>query len=68
MDIGNRAWRGIYQMYREAYGEELFSIMVPEVENVKGEQIKNHCAVHPGWIYVCEENGKIAGFITFSLA
>lgn len=67
MIIGNLAWHGIYQMYRERYGDELFSIMVPEVDRVKGEQIKNHCSAHPDWVYVCEEDGRIAGFVTFLL-
>jgi len=67
MIIGNLAWRGIYMMYREKYGEELFSFMVPEVDSVKGEQIKKHCAAHPDWVYVCEEDGRIVGFVTFLL-
>jgi len=65
MDIGNRAWQGIYDMYNAAYGEELFKLITPNRHSVKGEQIKNHCETHPDWIYICEENGKIAGFVTF---
>ena len=67
MDIGNRAWRGIYQMYRQAFGEELFTVNMPGVDHVKGEQIKQHCTAYPGQVYVCEENDAIAGFITFSM-
>jgi ribosomal protein S18 acetylase RimI-like enzyme len=67
MDIGNRAWREIYAMFRERYGDELFELVVPDVRTVKGEQIKAHCERHPQWVYVCEENGRIVGFVTFRL-
>lgn len=66
MDIGNRAWQGIYRMFRERYGDELFNIIVPDEQTEKGGQIKNHCKEHPDWVYVCEESGKIAGFVTFT--
>jgi len=67
MDIGNRAWRDIYEMFREAYGDELFAMLVPRVATVKGDQIKSHCEAHPEWVYVCEEAGRIVGFVTFIL-
>ena len=67
MDIANRAWRGIYRMFREAYGEALFGVIVPDVETVKGEQIRTHCAAHPDQILICEESGAIVGFVTFHL-
>ena len=67
VDIGNRAWRGIYAMFREIYGEELFRLINPEPSTSKGKQIRGHCLKHPGWIFICERDGKIAGFITFWL-
>jgi RimJ/RimL family protein N-acetyltransferase len=67
MDIGNRAWREIYKMFREAYGDELFQIIVPDEKTSKGEQIKAHCGRHPEWVFVCEEEGRIVGFILFTL-
>ena len=67
MDIGNRAWREIYRMFRETYGDELFSLLVPNEKTAKGEQIKAHCEKHPEWVFICEEKGKIVGFITFTL-
>ena len=67
MDIANRAWREIYKMFREAYGDELFQLIVPDEANSKGEQVRSHCARHPEWIFICEEEDKIAGFVTFSL-
>jgi len=67
MDIGNRAWREIYKMFRETYGDKLFQIVVPDETTAKGEQIKSHCEWHPEWVLICEEKERIVGFITFSL-
>lgn len=67
MDIGNRAWREIYKMFRETYGDELFQLMVPDETTFKGEQIRSHCERHPEWVFICEEEGRIAGFIIFTL-
>ena len=66
-DIGNLAWRGIHRMYRETYGEELFGILVPKPDTVKGGQIEAHCAAHPDWVVVCEEGSRIVGFATYSI-
>ena len=67
VDIGNRAWQGIYTMFRETYGDELFALLVPEPDTAKGEQIRSHATKHPEWVFVCEEAGQIVGFVTFSL-
>ena len=67
MDIGNRAWREIYKMFREAYGDELFQIITPDEITSKGKQIKSHCERHPEWVFICEEQGRIVGFVTFAL-
>ncbi|HEY63245.1 MAG TPA: GNAT family N-acetyltransferase [Caldilineae bacterium] len=67
MDIGNRAWREIYRMFRETYGDELFELLVPDERTAKGEQIRAHCERHPEWTFVCEEGGRIVGFVTFTL-
>ena len=67
MDIANRAWRKIYKMFREAYGDELFQLIVPDETTSKGEQIKAHCSRRPEWVLICEEEGCIAGFVTFAL-
>jgi ribosomal protein S18 acetylase RimI-like enzyme len=66
-DIGNRAWRSIYRMYRESFGEELFGILMPASDTVKGDQIEAHCAAHPDWVVICEEGSRIVGFATFSI-
>lgn len=67
MDIANRAWQGIYDMYLDAYGKELFEIITPDRLTVKGEQIQSHCKKHPDWIFICEEEEKIVGFATFHI-
>ena len=67
MEIGDRAWREIYRMFRACYGEELFARLVPDAETRKGSQIKAHCEQHPEWVYVCQEQGRIVGFVTFGL-
>ena len=67
MDLGNRAWREIYKMFRETYGRILFEQIVPDETTEKGNQIKRHCEQCPEWIYVCEEGGQIVGFVTFTL-
>jgi len=66
-EIGNRAWRGIYRMFRKAYGDKLFSILAPNEKTSKGEQIRAHCRRHPEWVFVCEEEGRIVGFVAFRL-
>ena len=67
MEIGNRAWHEIYKTFRDAYGDELFELIVPNEATEKGTQIKVHCEEHPQWVYICEEDGCIVGFVTFSL-
>lgn len=67
MDIGNRAWQGIYRMFRETYGEAVFAAIVPDPTIAKGVQVRAHCTALPDQTLVCEENGVIVGFLTFSL-
>jgi ribosomal protein S18 acetylase RimI-like enzyme len=67
VDIGNRAWREIYEMFRGCYGDELFGLLVPDERTAKGNQVKAHCERHPEWVHVCEEAGRVVGFVTFRL-
>ncbi len=67
VSIANRAWSNIYNMYQDTYGDVLFSLLIPDKDTAKEEQINYHVLHHPDWIYVCEENGKVVGFITFSI-
>jgi ribosomal protein S18 acetylase RimI-like enzyme len=66
-EIGTQAWAPIYPVYRRAYGEELFNILVPDVNKTKAEQIDRHCRRRPECVLVYEEEGKIVGFATFLL-
>ena len=65
MDIGNRAWRGIYKMYRESFGDELWELMAVDESTRKGMEIKEYCESNPEWVFVCEENDRIVGFVGF---
>jgi ribosomal protein S18 acetylase RimI-like enzyme len=67
MEIGNAAWQGINEMKRQCYGDELYNILVPDENTVKGLQVKGQISVHPEWIFIYEEEGSIVGFITFEL-
>ena len=66
-EIANQAWREIYNMYRETRGEELFNLLVPDRDHVKGRQLEEHYEKHPDWLFVYEENETILGFIAFTL-
>jgi len=48
-DIGNRAWRDIYRMFHQTYGDALFTAIVPDKQKSKGEQIRAHCRQYPEW-------------------
>jgi ribosomal protein S18 acetylase RimI-like enzyme len=65
--IGDRAWKGIYDMFRDAYGAELFDILVPSPATVKGDQIRNTCQNRPELVLVCERGDKVVGFITMMI-
>lgn len=66
-DIANRAWRDIFKMFRQTYGEELFNIIFPNADELKGRQVGEGCDLHPESVMVCEEGGRIVGFVTFQL-
>jgi ribosomal protein S18 acetylase RimI-like enzyme len=67
MDIGNRAWKPIYDMYHRLRGEDLFTLITPDRETAKGSQVKHHAEHTPERILICEEGGRIVGFLTFHL-
>ncbi len=66
MDIADRAWRGITEMLRQRYGDALFAVVRPNAATIKGEQVKAFCAETPEGCLVCEEGGRVVGFVTFS--
>lgn len=66
-DIGNRAWKPIYDMFRQVYGDDLYPLAVPDPDNAKGDQIRSHCQRAPEWVFVAEEEDRIVGFATCRL-
>ncbi|NLZ60608.1 MAG: GNAT family N-acetyltransferase [Lentisphaerae bacterium] len=68
MDIANRAWAPIRQMARQALGDQISDLLNPEGDDKsKGEQVRSQAENDPGQFWVCEEQGKIVGFITFAV-
>jgi ribosomal protein S18 acetylase RimI-like enzyme len=67
MEIGNAAWQEIYRMYRQVYGEELYKAIIPDEKTKKGLEVKGFAEAHPQWLFICEEEGCVVGFITFRL-
>jgi N-acetylglutamate synthase-like GNAT family acetyltransferase len=67
MDIANRAWIPIYDMYERELGKELADIRTSHRETAKGKQVKRHCENHPDQVLICEEENTIIGFVTFHL-
>ena len=67
MDIANRAWKPIHDMYRDTYGPELMEILRPDADTFKGKQVEAYCRAHPDRALVYEDAGKIVAFVTFIL-
>ena len=67
MEIGDLAWKTIYEMYRETYGEELFQMLMPNFKTSKGQAIQRKCENEPEEVLICEEEGQVVGFITFTI-
>ena len=67
IDIANRAWREIYKSARETYGDQLFEILSPDETNRKGNEIAHQCAENPQSTFICQEDDKIVGFVTFMI-
>ncbi len=69
VDIGNRAWKEIKKMTRDSLGDRLADRFNPEGDSVtKGREIESFAASTPENIFICEEDNRIVGFITFVLA
>lgn len=67
VDIADRAWQGIYDAYLDMMGQELFEAIVPDRERGKGKQLARQCDETPERVLVCEEEGRVVGFVTFWL-
>jgi ribosomal protein S18 acetylase RimI-like enzyme len=54
-------------MFRRTYGDDLIAIVRPNPDTRKGEEVKAFCARTPECCLICEERGRIVGFVTFRL-
>ena len=64
-EIANLAWQPIYASHRKIFGEELYGILFPEDSERKGNEMRRACGHHPDNIWICEKDGRVAGFITW---
>ena len=67
MDLGNRAWKGIYAHYDQCFGTELARLMRPDPGTSKGRMIQGQARAHPEWILVAEEDDQLIGFLVYEL-
>ncbi len=66
--IANRAWRDIRKQTRETLGDNIADLINPDGDDTsKGIQVKSQAENHPENIFICEESGKVVGFVTFVL-
>ena len=65
-DIAVAAWKPIFDFYREAMGEELFSVACPEWQKEKARQVRNACETESSaMVCIAEKEDEVVGFITF---
>jgi ribosomal protein S18 acetylase RimI-like enzyme len=68
MDIANRAWREIRRYSRQALGDRISGLLHTAGDDAsKGLEVKTWIENNPDCVRVCEENGRIVGFITFRM-
>ena len=67
VQIAKKAWKPIFEGFRQQLGDELYSIIYENRLSDKRYQLTEFTAKFPRQCYVCERNGKIVGFITFGL-
>ena len=69
MEIANIAWRPIRQMSRETLGDTIANYLSPAGDDKsKGLQVKDQIDSGKWGIAVCEHEGELVGFITYSIA
>lgn len=68
MEIANIAWRPIRKMSRAALGDSIANILNPDGDDVsKGLQVKDQIESGAWGIAVCEHEGELVGFITYTI-
>ena len=65
--IARKAWKKIFEGFRQQLGDELYTILYGNRLQDKRHQLTEFTAKFPRQCYVCERNGKIVGFVTFGL-
>ncbi len=65
--IARKAWKKIFECFRQQLGDELYTILYGNRLQDKRYQLTEFTAKFPRQCYVCERNGKIVGFVTFGL-
>lgn len=68
VDIANRAWAPIMRSSRAELGDALSDLLRPYGDALsKGREVEGQARTDPDHFWVCEEEGRIVGFITFAL-
>lgn len=65
--IARRAYNDIFEGFEKEIGKDALDIWIPDAKNSKNAQLKWMAEKNPQWLYICERNGKIVGFIMFHL-
>ena len=68
--IARKAWKPIFDNYKNLLGEELYPLVYPDPEEpfrIKEREIRAQAEKVPHEILICEREGKIAGFIFFGM-
>lgn len=68
-EIIRRAWKPVYEIYRNEMGEELYRVLFDNWGNPIETNVRRHQARHPDWFYVVTsvETTEVVAFITFWL-
>jgi GNAT superfamily N-acetyltransferase len=65
--IAIEAWEPIYESFRNAMGDEIFSAIYNDWKAEKSAQVAGHYKSYPEYTLVTECNDQIVGFITYNL-
>ena len=66
--IAKKAWKKIFEGFRQQLGDELYSILYDNRLQDKRHQLTEWTRKFPDQCIVCERNGKVVGFATFSFS
>ncbi len=66
--LANKAWRDIRKISRQALGDKISDVLNPQGDAVsKGEQVRAAIEKTPENFWICEDAGRVVGFISFWL-